>query len=75
MLPFLKKNKEASASAPVDSLERKPDSAESEYDPLEACAEDLLQAMEKKDVKMLAAALRSAFELCEMEPHKEGDHE
>lgn len=73
MLPFRKRQDEASASAPVDKIERKPDDG-AEFDSMEACAEDILQAMEKKDVKMLAAALRSAFEMLDMEPHVEGPH-
>lgn len=73
MLPFLKLNKDASASGPVDSLERNPDS-EPEYDALESAAEDLINAIHSKDAKGAAAALRAAFELADSQPHEEGEH-
>lgn len=73
MLPFLKKNHEAAASGPVESLERKPDEG-AEYDVLESAAEDLCKAIESKDYKGAAAAIRAAFELLESEPHEEGEH-
>lgn len=72
MLPFLKDNKEGSASAPV-SQQRKPDEAE-EYDVLESAAEDLCHALERKDYKAIAAAIRAAFELLDSQPHSEGPH-
>jgi hypothetical protein len=74
MLPFLKHNYEGSASAPVESVERKPDEESEDYDALESAAEDLCHAIEAKDYKAAAAALRAAFELCDTEPHKEGPH-
>lgn len=70
MLPFLKRNQEASASAPVESLERKPDN-EPEYDVLESAVEDLFAAYKANDPKAGAAALRAAFELMESQPHEE----
>ncbi len=70
MLPFLKLKQEGSASGPVDSMERKPD-GEPEYDVLESAAEDLCHAIESKDYKAAAAALRAAFELLESQPHEE----
>ena len=73
MLPFLKRNKDASASGPVDSIKREPDEG-AEYDALEAAAEDLSRAIDAKDIKGMAAALRAAFELCDSEPHQEGEH-
>lgn len=74
MLPFLKRNKEASASAPVESVERKPDEGAEEFDSMESAAQDLCDAVEKKDIKAVAAALRAAFELMDSEPHVEGEH-
>lgn len=68
MLPFLKLNKEASASAPVDAIERKPDDG-SDYDSLESAGEDLISAIHSKDAKAVASALRAAFDL--MEPREE----
>ena len=74
MLPFLKKNQESSMSAPVDSIKREPDEGAEEYDSLESAAEDLLKAIESKDSKEIASALRAAFEICDSEPHEEGPH-
>ncbi len=74
MLPFLKKTKEASASLPIESQERKPDN-DNDFDSLEVAAQDLLHAIEKKDAKAVAEALRAAFELVDSQPHFEGEHE
>ncbi len=74
MLPFLKKNQEASASAPIDPVKRKPDEESDDYDSLESAAQDLLHAIKEEDTKAIAAALRAAFDLCDSEPHHEGPH-
>ena len=42
---------------------------------LEVAAEELMQAMEKKDVQAMASALRNVVQLVELEPHLEGPHE
>lgn len=42
---------------------------------LEAAAEELLKAMERKDVQGMANALTSAFYLLDAMPHAEGEHE
>lgn len=73
MLPFLKNKHEASMSTEVDSIERKPDEPE-DYDGLEAAAEDLCNAIEAKDYKAAAMALRAAFEMLDAQPHEEGPH-
>ncbi len=70
MIPFLKHKNEASASAPVESIKREPDDG-AEYDVLESAAEDLCNAIEAKDYKAAAAALRAAFDLLESQPHEE----
>jgi hypothetical protein len=70
MLPFLKNKHEASASGPVESLERKPDHEE-EYDGLESAFEEICSAVESKDYKAGATALRAAFDLLESQPHEE----
>lgn len=62
MLPFLKNNKEASASGPVEHVEFGKEEGGSEYGMLDAVAEDLLAAFEKKDVSMLKSALESLVE-------------
>lgn len=59
MLPFLKLKDEASASMPVETIERDHDEG---FDMLDAVAEDLLSAMEKKDKGLLKAALQSFAE-------------
>lgn len=74
MLPFLKRNQEASASAPIESIKRKPDEGSEEFDPLESAAEDLISAIHRKDIKAATEAIRAAFELCDSEPHEEGPH-
>ena len=73
MLPFLKKNQEASGSGPIESVQRKPDDG-AEYDALESAAEDLCHAIKSDDYKGAASALRAAFELMDSEPHEEGPH-
>ena len=73
MLPFHKLNKDASAAGPVEKVERKPDE-ESEYDPLHAAADDLIEAVHSKNTKNVAMAIRAAFELLDSEPHEEGPH-
>ena len=73
MLPFLKLNHEGRASGPIESIERKSDETE-EYDSLESAAEDLCHAIEAKDYKAAASALRAAFDLLDSQPHQEGPH-
>lgn len=75
MLPFLKRSQEASSSGPVESVTREPDyEDDSEFDSLEIAAQELLDAIDKKDVKAMATAIRAAIELCDSEPHTEGPH-
>ena len=73
MLPSLKNKLEASASAPVEHVQREPDE-EQEYDFLDSASEDLIKAVHSKSVKGVSVALRSAFEICESYPHEEGPH-
>lgn len=60
MLPFLKKAKEGGASAPVESVERKPDE-EPSYDMLDAIADDILSAIKSDNKELLKSAL-TAFQ-------------
>lgn len=79
-LPFLRKKQVAG----IIMAKRQPDgskmetheSDEKDYDSndLKACAQDLLSAIEAKDVDKIAAVLKSAHEICDMEPHEEGEH-
>jgi hypothetical protein len=75
-LPFLKK-KEVSVVAPTDHVTRESDesSEESEYDMLESAAEELISAIQAKDTKAVCSALRSAFQMLEMEPHEESSND
>lgn len=59
MLPFLKNRDDGVASGTVDTKEREHDDS---FDLLEAVADDLLMAVEKKDKSRLKAALSA---LCE----------
>lgn len=72
MIPYLKHKQDASASLPIESIERKPDE-EPEYDALESAAEDLCHAVEAKDYKAAASALRAAFDLLESQPPEEAN--
>lgn len=73
MLPFLKQELEGSTAVKEDPVKRKPDD-DSDYDGLQAAADDLIQAIANGDSKGVAAALRAAFDLCDSEPHQEGEH-
>lgn len=72
MLPFLKKKDDFSVSMPAEVKTRDPDS-EPEFDSLEACGQDLVDAIHAKDAKGVAAALRAGFLLCDSEPHEEAE--
>lgn len=74
MFPQSKRQKEGSVSSDVDHIKRESDDGAEEYDVLHSAAEDLLKAIESKNVKSVAEALRAAFELCDLEPHEEGPH-
>lgn len=75
MLPFLKQKAQQSG---VIIHERKPDThnqtTENPNEDLEAVAEDILRYINMKDIKGLATALKSAFEICDAQPHTEGEH-
>lgn len=78
MLPFLKR-KDSSIAGTIIKTRTPDEPSESEQpdDPSashEACARDLLKAIEAKDVKGIADALYDAFTVMESEPHEEGPH-
>jgi hypothetical protein len=58
MLPFLRNRDDGVGVGTVETKERKPDDGDS-YDMLDAIAEDLLLAVEKKNKAMIKAALES----------------
>ncbi len=77
MLPFLKPK----AVAGLIISHRKPDGGKveshmegDEHQPLEAAAEDLIRAINSKDSKHLALALRAAFDILSSEPESEDDN-
>lgn len=74
MLPWLKRDKEASVSAPVESVERKPDEGEEEYDALESAVDELFAAFKSNDIKAGVSALRAFCDLRDSQPHEEGEH-
>jgi hypothetical protein len=75
VLPFLKRKQDAALGEPLDHLTRKADDASDEdLDGLEVAAHDALDAIKRSDAKALAEALKAAFELCDAEPHEEGEH-
>lgn len=41
---------------------------------MEACADDMIRAIHSKDSKMLAKAMKAAFDIMEASPHEEGPH-
>lgn len=64
MLPFLKNQKEGGGSSPVEHVEfgAEEGAPDEEFGLLDAVAEDLLMAIERKDKKMLKAALESLMD-------------
>ncbi len=74
-LPFLKQQKPQSGIA----IEfRKPDENKEPLDntdhEMEAVAKDLLSSIRGDNFKLLAKALRAAFEIADASPHVEGEH-
>lgn len=77
MLPFLKPQR----SPGVIVSQRKQDGSKEEQsldsssdDGLMLCAHDLISAVHAKDSKAVAAALKAAFQICDAQPHEEGEH-
>lgn len=76
-IPFLK-NKQGAAQSIMTTKVRTPDAPETQEDEsnqgLLAAARDLITACQAGDEKGVAQALQSAFDICESQPHEEGDH-
>jgi hypothetical protein len=70
MIPFLKNQKEAGVSQPIETITRESDEGES-TDNLEFAMEDLSNALKSGDHKAAAEAFRAAFDLLEKQPHSE----
>lgn len=73
MLPYLKRQKEASISPVSDKIKRDPDNEEEDLDYLEGCMGELASALKVDDAKSAAAAFRAAFEILAMEPEEQSD--
>jgi hypothetical protein len=74
ILPFLKKNGEGSASAPVQPEMRKPD-GEEEFSSRRHAAREVMDAFKSDNLEHFDSALKAYIELCDEEPHQEGPHE
>lgn len=62
MLPFLKERHEGSASSDVDSIKRDSDEGKDSYEMMDAIVDDMLEAFNKKDKKLLKGALEALVE-------------
>lgn len=78
ILPFLKKNIKQQSGvivhnrAPDESPTSEPD--DSGDHALEACAQDMIDAVHRRDAKAAASAMRAAFQCLESEPHEEDEN-
>ncbi len=75
MIPFLRKTQEASASAPVEHVRREPDEETEDIDGLTVAAQDLCDAVHKRDYKAVAEALKAAFAMMDEGPEETTDTE
>jgi hypothetical protein len=73
MLPFLKNKQDASGSS-SEPIIREPDEGAEEYDSLHTAMEELGGHLASKDWAAAAECFKAAFQLCEEEPHEEGEH-
>lgn len=62
MLPFLKDRHEGAMSGPIDVKIRQSDAPPEEFGMLDAIAEDLIEAIGKKDKKLLKSTLEAFCE-------------
>lgn len=78
MLPILKRLKEAPVAGLIVKTrapdEKPQDESDDHSAAIEACARDLITALHAKDVKGVASAICSAFEILDSLPHEEGEH-
>lgn len=54
--------------------DKTPEDSDKDNSAMEAAAADLLRAFEQKDIKHIALALHSAFQIYDSMPHEEGPH-
>lgn len=74
MLPFLKSKQDVSGASDSSPIIREHDD-DSNFDAVELVVEDMHQALQSKNYKAAAKALRSAYQILDSEPHEEGPHE
>lgn len=67
-----KRGKEA---GPMMHDEEEADEEKGYDEELHVVAQDLISAMKAGDVKGVAEALRASHDICDSEPHEEGEHE
>lgn len=74
MLPFLKKSRQQSPG--IATVYKAPDDEAKAgmMRGVELAMEDLAGAMERKDHKGMARAIKTAFEILDASPHEEGEH-
>ena len=78
MLPFLKKPDSAKVGLMVKTRPSDYPKAEEtslHSDAIQACAQDLIDAIHAKDAKRASQALVDAFDILESLPHDEVEHE
>lgn len=74
-LPFMRRKQESGLSGITVKYrspdDKTPDESGKDNSAMEAAAADLLRAFEQKDIKHIALALCSAFQIYESHPHSE----
>lgn len=78
MLPFLKPQRKQDGIATqvrASDYDKKAEGGDVGDEGLEAAMKDFCDAEERKDYKAMAAAFKAAFEMLELQPHEEVEHE
>ena len=79
-LPFLRKKHSGAAGLSIEYRKPDPegeghnDREDNDDEGLHACAQDIIECVSSGDKVGLAKALKAAFEICDAEPHEEGEH-
>lgn len=76
MLPFLRKKNEHAQTGVIVQTRNPHNTEEKQEDNtgIHACASDLIDAVHAKDIQGVADAMKSAFDILEMQPHDEINH-
>lgn len=75
MLPWMKKKEQSNSGLMVKIRPSDHPEEQSEDSALEQAAKEVLSAIEAKDPKSLANALKVMCKMIDLEPHAEGPHE